>query len=466
MLNSCSFLGQQQQLDALSSTHLFDMDFLMDDEQLACSVVGMKRERSDSDDEEDDSSLADLIELAELDDKRPVGHVKRPMNAFMVWSQIERRRISEQSPDIHNAEISKNLGLKWKQMGREEREPFVQEANRLRQLHFKEFPDYKYRPKKKQKKFLSTDSTSKLDELLDPSVPMTPPDSVHSTCSYSSKFKSSDEAIKTLLLNEQPLNPKKYFIKLIKENKTVRQSTVPCLVLTPADSPANLKKTTLNSNSLFTNKCKHMPVNVTALKLVPIQGEKKLLKIRHNRLIEEKKSKKENVFLIPIVFTANTAKNCNFSIISQSSQQSQSVLNSINSSVLDSILKQLMLNKTKQEENDVRKCEVNYDELDLSDDWKLTDSFEESAFRPSLTQTQQTKIEFINDIVTTDPTQNCSYQIENSTIEILDNILNSNQFNSSTQQPIMPVDNAFDFLDTSSMFNTNLNLVDLIGSVF
>ena len=71
------------------------------------------------------------------------------MNAFMVWSQIERRRIIEQQPDIHNAEISKNLGKQWKELCEEEKDPFIQEAERLRILHLQEYPDYKYRPRKK-----------------------------------------------------------------------------------------------------------------------------------------------------------------------------------------------------------------------------------------------------------------------------------------------------------------------------
>lgn len=74
------------------------------------------------------------------------------MNAFMVWSQIERRKICEVSPDMHNAEISKKLGRRWKQLNDEERQPFIEEAERLRQLHQKEYPDYKYRPRKKSTK--------------------------------------------------------------------------------------------------------------------------------------------------------------------------------------------------------------------------------------------------------------------------------------------------------------------------
>ena len=84
-----------------------------------------------------------------VDRQKPAKHVKRPMNAFMCWAQVERKKIMASTvPSMHNSEISKVLGERWKRLDPGEKQPYVMQAKHLQELHKQEYPDYKYQPRR------------------------------------------------------------------------------------------------------------------------------------------------------------------------------------------------------------------------------------------------------------------------------------------------------------------------------
>ncbi|PKI83034.1 Non-histone chromosomal protein 6 [Malassezia vespertilionis] len=55
---------------------------------------------------------------------------KRPLSAYMFFSQDWRERVKADNPEAGFGDVGRLLGTKWKEMGDEEKKPYVEKANK------------------------------------------------------------------------------------------------------------------------------------------------------------------------------------------------------------------------------------------------------------------------------------------------------------------------------------------------
>jgi len=185
--------------------------------------------------------------------QRPDGHIKRPMNAFMVWSQIQRAKIVKEKPAMHNAAISKQLGCTWKLLSPDDKKPYVLESQRLKDVHAAQYPDYKYRPKKR------------------------------------SKLCKESEVIKQVV-------PTPRTVSTTPRTTTTKPCTVPCTVPKPSTVPTPCTKVMLKrKRSIKVNKSEVMERFVFEAKEGLTKAKKQL-----NTAKENHKSPKRNITLLDL----------------------------------------------------------------------------------------------------------------------------------------------------------------------
>ena len=55
---------------------------------------------------------------------------KRPLSAYMFFSQDWRERVKAENPDAGFGDVGHLLGTKWKEMNEDEKKPYIEMANK------------------------------------------------------------------------------------------------------------------------------------------------------------------------------------------------------------------------------------------------------------------------------------------------------------------------------------------------
>lgn len=108
--------------------------------------------------------------------------IRRPMNAFMIFSKRHRAMVHQQHPNQDNRTVSKILGEWWYALKSDEKLKYHELASEVKEAHFKAHPEWKWCSKDRRKSSSSTkDSRERINSLdgadsFDEKSPNTPAD--------------------------------------------------------------------------------------------------------------------------------------------------------------------------------------------------------------------------------------------------------------------------------------------------
>ncbi|XP_075995191.1 protein capicua homolog isoform X2 [Genypterus blacodes] len=87
----------------------------------------------------------------DADRKREKDHIRRPMNAFMIFSKRHRALVHQRHPNQDNRTVSKILGEWWYALGPNEKQQYHDLAFQVKEAHFRAHPDWKWCNKDRRK---------------------------------------------------------------------------------------------------------------------------------------------------------------------------------------------------------------------------------------------------------------------------------------------------------------------------
>lgn len=70
--------------------------------------------------------------------------IRRPMNAFMIFSKRHRGLVHQRHPNQDNRTVSKILGEWWYALGPAEKKKYHELASEVKEAHFKAHPEWKW----------------------------------------------------------------------------------------------------------------------------------------------------------------------------------------------------------------------------------------------------------------------------------------------------------------------------------
>lgn len=141
---------------------VFEQETVDTDDQNASTAAGKRRTQSLSALQNTKEPQSPLTKSKD--------RIRRPMNAFMIFSKRHRALVHQRHPNQDNRTVSKILGEWWYALDPEQKQKYHALASEVKEAHFKAHPEWKWCSKDRRKssgsgrsKLGSTDEHTPLD---------------------------------------------------------------------------------------------------------------------------------------------------------------------------------------------------------------------------------------------------------------------------------------------------------------